>query len=132
MDEKKGLALVILGIVAVIAIVGLVLLFKSAMTGGFSITSSQYGAPKVYIAEGQALAAQGSYAIGVPYKDVGQAYGPVQVVESPTYYGAGPTQIKPSTGRASSFQTAPCYPGQVAERPEWVEWWEGDTPCRMG
>ena len=42
MDEGKGIALVILGIVAVIAIVGLVLMFSSGRGAGASVTSPAY------------------------------------------------------------------------------------------
>ncbi len=45
MAEQKGLSLTILGIVAVVAILGLVLLFKTAVTGGYA---SSYGANKLY------------------------------------------------------------------------------------
>src|SRR5574341_2523136 len=43
-EEGKGVAMAILGIVAVIAVVGLVLLFKGG-TGGFV---GGYGDPKIY------------------------------------------------------------------------------------
>lgn len=40
MAEGKGLALVILGIVAIIAVAGLVLLFKGSATGNYAIAST--------------------------------------------------------------------------------------------
>jgi hypothetical protein len=134
MEEKKGLALVILGIVAVLAVVGLVLLFKSALTGGYSVSSTLYGSPKMYIGTGQAQRLEGSWVTGVPEYNDPQSRGKMDVQyagywwPSPTY----PSQVKPSVDRQTSWQTAPCYPGQTASNPAWVEWWAGDTPCRMG
>jgi hypothetical protein len=137
--EKKGLPLVILGIVAVIAIVGLVLLFKTAMSGAFSVSSYGYGADKVYIGTGQGYRVLGSDVIGVPVKDVGQNYGPIPVVEAPTFEGAGPaSSVGKSTWTSTpSWQTNPCGSttgglAQVSENPALTEFWVGDTPCRYG
>jgi hypothetical protein len=47
-EEGKGVALAILGIVAVIAVVGLILLFKGASTGGFAGTDLNSPGQKVY------------------------------------------------------------------------------------
>lgn len=137
--EKKGLSLVILGIVAVLAVVGLVLLFKSALTGGYSVSGNMYGPQKVYIGTGQAQRLEGAYVTGVPYYYEPQTSpsGDMEVQyagywwPSPTY----PALVSPSVPRQTSWQTAPCYPGQIASNPTMVEWWGGpnqDTPCRMG
>ena len=48
MSEGKGIAMAILGIVALIAVVGLVLLFSGKMTGGVVANEAIYGANKVY------------------------------------------------------------------------------------
>ncbi|MEM4263779.1 MAG: hypothetical protein QW666_02695 [Candidatus Woesearchaeota archaeon] len=133
--EKKGLSLVILGIVAVLAVVGLVLLFKSALTGGFSVSSNLYGSQKIYEATGKASRLEGNYVVGVPYIYTPEYPAGSKEVQYAGYWWPSPTYpalVGHSVPRQTSWQTAPCYPGQVASNPSMVEWWAGDTPCRMG
>ncbi len=93
-EEGKGVALAILGIVAVIAVVGLVLLF-SGSTGGFV---GGYGSPKVY--PGKVF--QGETGQGFPYSGEG-AYMAEQVgdclsnefwTQNPLANGCRPSEVR--------------------------------------
>ena len=86
-EEGKGVALAILGVVAVIAVVGLVLLFKGA-TGKMSEGGS--GDPKVYTRQSEIGHSSGAADVENPY------YG----YEYETY--AGNTQSRYGTGKAYS------------------------------
>jgi len=74
--EQKGLSLTILGIVAVVAILGLVLLFKTAVTGEYAYPLS-YGGDKLY-GGGKTVASQStepwtpSWVSGKPVTPEGQ------------------------------------------------------------
>ena len=62
MDEGKGIALVILGIVAVIAIVGLVLMFSGGRGAGASVSAPGYvSEPFSYAALGKYYVIPGEY-----------------------------------------------------------------------
>lgn len=127
MDEKRHLSLVILGIVAVIAIVGLILLFKGAMSGAYSISSMQYGQAKSY---------SGAKTDG--YQNVwgGWVTGVPTTYEQPVYYagfydtGSAIMQVKPTVTRSTSPFTSPCYPNREASRPEQIDYWAGDVACQ--
>jgi hypothetical protein len=80
MDEGKGIALVILGIVAVIAIVGLVLMFSSGRTGasvsapGFVNEPFSYEAlGKYYVVPGEPESANEAWQ-RLYYRDVAGEY----------------------------------------------------------
>ena len=128
MDEKRHLSLVILGIVAVIAIVGLILLFKGAMSGAYSISSTAYGIEKSYSGAKTDRWSEvyGSWVTGVP-----------ETYEQPVYYagyydmGSTIMQVKPTVTRSTSVFTSPCYPNREASRPEQIEYWIGDTACQI-
>ena len=127
MDEKRHLALVILGIVAVIAIVGLILLFKGAMSGAFSVSANAYGIEKNYQGSktGRWQEYFGSNVIGVP-----------EVFEKPVYYagywdtGSAIMQVKPTVTRSTSPFTSPCYPDREASKPNQIDYWIGDIACQ--
>ena len=127
MDEKRHLSLVILGVVAVIAIVGLVLLFKGAMSGAYSVSAQMYGMDKSYSGAktGGYQNVWGSSVIGVP-----------EVYEKPVYYagywdtGSAIMQVKPTVTRSTSPFTSPCYPDREASRPDQIDYWIGDTACQ--
>jgi hypothetical protein len=127
MDEKRNLALVILGIVAVIAIVGLILLFKGAMSGAFSVSSNAYGIAKNYqgAKTDRWQEYYGSSVIGVP-----------EVFEKPVYYagywdtGSAIMQVKPTVTRSTSPFTSPCYPDREASKPNQIDYWIGDIACQ--
>ncbi|MBW3001595.1 hypothetical protein KY338_00355 [Candidatus Woesearchaeota archaeon] len=128
MDEKKHLSLVILGIVAVIAIVGLILLFKGAMSGAYSISSTAYGLDKSYSGAktDRWQEVYGSWVTGVP-----------ETYEQPVYYagywdtGSAVMQVKPTVTRSTSVFTSPCYPNRQASRVEQIDYWVGDTACEI-
>ncbi len=63
-EEGKGVAMAILGIVAVIAVVGLVLLFTGA-TGKFS--AGGLGVPKIYTRQSEVAVASGPANVENPY-----------------------------------------------------------------
>ena len=127
MNEKRNLSLVILGIVAVIAVVGLVLLFKGAMSGAYSISSQMYGVEKNYqgAKTDRYQELYGSWVTGVP-----------STYEQPVYYagywdtGSAIMQVKPTVTRSTSPFTSPCYPNREASRPEQIDYWVGDTACQ--
>lgn len=127
MDEKRHLSLVILGVVAVIAIVGLVLLFKGAMSGAFSVSSHLYGMDKTYQGgkTGRYQEYFGGWVTGVP-----------ETYEKPVYYagywdtGSAIMQVKPTVTRSTSPFTSPCYPDREASRPDQIDYWVGDTACQ--
>lgn len=128
MDDKKNLSLVILGIVAVLAIVALILLFKGAMSGAYSVSSAFYGQEKTYSGgnTGRWQEYYGSWVKGVP-----------EVYEQPVYYagyydtGSAIMQVKPTVTRSTSIYTSPCYPNRQASRPEQINYWIGDTACQI-
>jgi hypothetical protein len=108
MAEGKGVALAILGIVALIAVVGLVLLFSGKTTGGVVANDPIYGQNKVYGGWNRVqeesprgtvgLPNAGSWVKGVPVTQEGQ---PVAVV--------GGSQ---AIARVPSLQTT-CPNGQI-------------------
>ena len=98
MAEGKGLSLTILGIVAVVAILGLVLLFKTATSGGVVIP---YGADKVY---GGATRASQS-----PWSPSWVSGGPVTPEDQKISVIGG----KSATWRQPSRFTQPCGSGKI-------------------
>ena len=109
MAEQKGLSLTILGIVAVVAILGLVLLFKTAVTGG-QVYPLSYGADKLYgggkaVAYGSTEPWTPSWVSGKPVTPEGQQVLVGSSGEVPGYYTAR-TGIKSATRRqAADFTT---------------------------
>jgi len=109
MAEHKGLSLTILGIVAVVAILGLVLLFKTAVTGNQAYPLS-YGADKLYgggktVAQGGTEPWTPSWVKGVPVTPENQRVLDASSNEVPGYATAR-TGIKSATRRqASDFTT---------------------------
>lgn len=93
--EKKELSLIILGIVAVIAVVGLVLLFKTAMSGAAANIPAQFPQAKTYsnVQEQPWPYAHGTYQGGVveqpAYSDGVQVQPGIPVEQSVRVYGTG-------------------------------------------
>lgn len=108
MTEGKGVAMAILGIVALIAVVGLILMFSGQGTGG-AVWPQAYGPNKLYggYEEQQENPYAGSWVAGTPYTTAaGEAYGETK-------------QAKVVVGGKSSLERIPsryttCPPARTA------------------
>jgi hypothetical protein len=102
--EKKELSLIILGIVAVIAVVGLVLLFKSAMSGAIANVPPKFPQAQTY---SNMQEQPWPYAHGTPEGGVRElpAWNPPEgtpkdVMQSSQVYGTGEGLVYRDWGRA--------------------------------
>ena len=91
--EKKELSLIILGIVAVIAVVGLVMLFKSAMSGANIYTPYPQAYTYANTQEDPWPYSTGTYQGGVPeqpaYANGVETWPSIPVEQGRTVYGTG-------------------------------------------
>jgi hypothetical protein len=91
--EKKELSLIILGIVAVIAVVGLVMLFKSAMSGAYTYAPYPPAYSYANTQEDPWPYATGTYKGGVPekpaYLEGVETWPGIQVEPGRVVYGTG-------------------------------------------
>ncbi len=104
--EKKELSLIILGIVAVIAVVGLVLLFKTAMSGAIANIPPVFPEASTYsnVREQPWPYAHGTYQGGITeqpaYKEGVQIQPGIYVDQSSAVYGTGEGLVYRDWGRA--------------------------------
>ncbi|MBD3303703.1 hypothetical protein GF343_01030 [Candidatus Woesearchaeota archaeon] len=103
--EKKELSLIILGIVAVIAVVGLVLLFKTAMSGAAANIPAKFPQARTYsnVQEQPWPYAHGTPEGGVVEKPAytdGVQTGEISIEQSKKVYGTGEGLVYRDWGRA--------------------------------
>jgi len=122
MAENKSISLVILGIVAICAVVGLVLLFSGAMSGKGIYVFGEGG--------------KGTYSRYVkPSGDVQTYTGPRigGITHDESYYASSPAtanqRVQPYS--TASQGTNPCTPGHQDHSPQWLIYIFSDDCCRI-